>query len=196
MRFYELQGGSISLDGHDIRSVTQTSLRSAISLVPDEPFLFSTTVHENISYGKPGASREEVEAAARAAQAHEFIVGLDDGYDTVVGERGYDLSGGQRQRISLARLFLSDPSVIILDDSTSAIDVEIEERIHRSLKELLRERTTIVIAHRLSTIALADRVVLVDDGQIIADGTHQQLLDTEARYVETLAASLGEDDSW
>ena len=113
-----------------------------------------------------------------------------------MGERGYDLSGGQRQRISLARLFLSDPSVIILDDSTSAIDVEIEERIHRSLKELLRERTTIVIAHRLSTIALADRVVLVDDGQIIADGTHQQLLDTEARYVETLAASLGEDDSW
>ena len=196
MRFYELQGGSISLDGHDIRSVTQTSLRSAISLVPDEPFLFSTSVHENISYGKPGASREEVEAAARAAQAHEFIVGLDDGYDTVVGERGYDLSGGQRQRISLARLFLSDPSVIILDDSTSAIDVEIEERIHRSLKELLRERTTIVIAHRLSTIALADRVVLVDDGQIIADGTHQQLLDTEPRYVETLAASLGEDDSW
>ena len=106
------------------------------------------------------------------------------------------MSGVQRQRISLARLFLSDPSVIILDDSTSAIDVEIEERIHRSLKELLRERTTIVIAHRLSTIALADRVVLVDDGQIIADGTHQQLLDTEPRYVETLAASLGEDDSW
>ncbi len=196
MRFYELQGGKISLDGNDIRSVTQASLRSAISLVPDEPFLFSTSVHENISYGKPNASRAEVEAAARAAQAHEFIVELDDGYDTVVGERGYDLSGGQRQRISLARLFLSDPSVIILDDSTSAIDVEIEERIHGSLKELLRKRTTIVIAHRLSTIALADRVVLVNDGQVIADGTHQQLLDTEPRYVETLAASLGENDSW
>ncbi len=158
--------------------------------------MFSTSVHENISYGKPNASRAEVEAAARAAQAHEFIVELEDGYDTVVGERGYDLSGGQRQRISLARLFLSDPSVIILDDSTSAIDVEIEERIHGSLKELLRKRTTIVIAHRLSTIALADRVVLVNDGQVIADGTHQQLLDTEPRYVETLAASLGENDSW
>tara|TARA_B100002051_G_scaffold54722_1_gene50305 strand:- start:14680 stop:16527 length:1848 start_codon:yes stop_codon:yes gene_type:complete len=196
MRFYELQGGKISLDGNDIRSVTQASLRSAISLVPDEPFLFSTSVHENISYGKPNASRAEVEAAARAAQAHEFIVELEDDYDTVVGERGYDLSGGQRQRISLARLFLSDPSVIILDDSTSAIDVEIEERIHGSLKELLRKRTTIVIAHRLSTIALADRVVLVNDGQVIADGTHQQLLDTEPRYVETLAASLGENDSW
>ena len=118
---------------------------------------------------------------------------LDKGYDTVIGERGYDLSGGQRQRISLARLFLQDPSVIILDDSTSSIDVEIEEQIHTSLKELLRARTTIVIAHRLSTIALAERVVLVEHGRIVADGSHQYLLDTEPRYVETLAASVSDD---
>jgi len=196
MRFYDVHGGSVSLDGHDIASVTQTSLRAAVSLVPDEPFLFSTSVHDNIAYGKPGASRQDVEAAAMAAQAHEFILDLEHGYDTVVGERGYDLSGGQRQRISLARLFLSDPQVIVLDDSTSAIDVEIEERIHGSLKGLMRQRTTIVIAHRLSTIALADRVVLVEDGRVVADGTHQQLLDNEPRYVETLAASLGEEDSW
>ncbi|MBM36836.1 MAG: ABC transporter ATP-binding protein [Acidimicrobiaceae bacterium] len=195
MRFYDVQGGCVSVDGHDIASVTQTSLRAAVSLVPDEPFLFSTSVHDNIAYGKPGASRQEVEAAAIAAQAHEFILDLEHGYDTVVGERGYDLSGGQRQRISLARLFLSDPQVIVLDDSTSAIDVEIEERIHGSLSGLMRERTTIVIAHRLSTIALADRVVLVEGGRVVADGTHQQLLDGEPRYVETLAASLGED-SW
>ena len=196
MRFYELQAGVITLDGHDITSLTQRSLRGAISLVPDEPFLFSTSVHENIAYGNPGATSEEVEAAARAAQAHDFIVGLDDGYKTIVGERGYDLSGGQRQRISLARLFLQDSKVIILDDSTSAIDVEIEERIHHALKDLLKARTTIVIAHRLSTIALADRVILIDDGRVVADGTHQQLLEREPRYVETLASTVEENQPW
>ena len=196
MRFYELQAGVISLDGQDIRDVTQRSLRSAVSLVPDEPFLFSTSIHENIAYGNPNASRDEVEAAARAAQAHEFIIDLESGYETVVGERGYDLSGGQRQRISLARLFLQDPKVIILDDSTSAIDVEIEERIHHSLKDLLKNRTTIVIAHRLSTIALADRVVLIDGGRVVADGTHQQLLEREPRYAETLASTTETDQPW
>ncbi|MEC9338777.1 MAG: ABC transporter ATP-binding protein [Actinomycetota bacterium] len=198
MRFYDVQQGSISLDGQNIASVTQASLRGAVGLVPDEPFLFSTSVHENIAYGRPGASRESVEKAARAAQAHGFIMALEKGYDTVIGERGYDLSGGQRQRISLARLFLQDPSVIILDDSTSSIDVEIEEQIHTSLKELLRARTTIVIAHRLSTIALAERVVLVEHGRIVADGSHQYLLDTEPRYVETLAASVSDDggETW
>ena len=140
--------------------------------------------------------RDEVEAAARAAQAHEFIIDLESGYETVVGERGYDLSGGQRQRISLARLFLQDPKVIILDDSTSAIDVEIEERIHQSLKDLLKNRTTIVIAHRLSTIALADRVVLIDEGRVVADGTHQQLLEREPRYAETLASTTETDQPW
>ncbi|HJM22112.1 MAG TPA: ABC transporter ATP-binding protein [Acidimicrobiales bacterium] len=193
MRFYDLQQGSILLDGQDIASVTQASLRSTVGLVPDEPFLFSTSVHDNIAYGQPGASRSSVEKAARAAQAHEFIVCLENGYDTIIGERGYDLSGGQRQRISLARLFLQDPSVIILDDSTSSIDVEIEEQIHRSLRELLKDRTTIVIAHRLSTIGLAQRVVLVEDGHIVADGSHQYLMDSEPRYVEALAASVTDD---
>ena len=198
MRFYNIQQGSISLDGQDISSVTQASLRSAVALVPDEPFLFSTSVHENIAYGRPGSTRESVEEAARAAQAHDFIVGLENGYDTIIGERGYDLSGGQRQRISLARLFLQDPTVVILDDSTSSIDVEIEERIHGSLNKLLRARTTVVIAHRLSTITLAERVVLVEDGRIVADGSHQHLLDTEPRYAETLAATVadGEDETW
>jgi len=182
------------LDGQNISSVTQASLRSAVALVPDEPFLFSTSVHENIAYGRPGSTRESVEEAARAAQAHDFIVGLENGYDTIIGERGYDLSGGQRQRISLARLFLQDPTVVILDDSTSSIDVEIEERIHGSLNKLLRERTTVVIAHRLSTIALAERVVLVEDGRVVADGSHQHLLDTEPRYAETLAATVADDE--
>ena len=194
MRFYNIQQGSISLDGQNISSVTQASLRSAVALVPDEPFLFSTSVHENIAYGRPGSTRESVEAAARAAQAHDFIVGLENGYDTIIGERGYDLSGGQRQRISLARLFLQDPTVVILDDSTSSIDVEIEERIHGSLNTLLRERTTVVIAHRLSTITLAERVVLVEYGRIVADGSHQHLLDTEPRYAETLAATVADDE--
>ena len=164
--------------------------------MPDEPFLFSTSIFENISYGKPDATRGEVEAAAKAAQAHGFISELESGYDTVVGERGYDLSGGQRQRISLARLFLQSPSVILLDDSTSAIDVEIEQSIHQALKSLLQDRTTIVIAHRLSTIALADRVVLIDKGKVIADGTHRQLLLNEPRYIETLEASTETGEPW
>ena len=196
MRFYELQAGVIALDGQDISEVTQRSLRSALSLVPDEPFLFSTSIHDNIAYANPNATREEVERAARAAQAHEFIVDLEEGYDTTVGERGYDLSGGQRQRISLARLFLQDPKVIVLDDSTSAIDVEIEERIHHALRQLLENRTTIVIAHRLSTIALADRVILIENGRVAADGTHQDLLEREPRYAETLASSTETGQSW
>ena len=196
LRFYEPQAGQVRLDDKEIGAITQRSLRSTISLVPDEPFLFSTSIFENISYGKPDATRGEVEAAAKAAQAHGFISELESGYDTVVGERGYDLSGGQRQRISLARLFLQSPSVILLDDSTSAIDVEIEQSIHQALKSLLQDRTTIVIAHRLSTIALADRVVLIDKGKVIADGTHRQLLLNEPRYIETLEASTETGEPW
>ena len=196
LRFYEPQAGQVRLDDKEIAAITQRSLRSTISLVPDEPFLFSTSIFENISYGKPDATRGEVEAAAKAAQAHGFISELESGYDTVVGERGYDLSGGQRQRISLARLFLQSPSVILLDDSTSAIDVEIEQSIHQALKSLLQDRTTIVIAHRLSTIALADRVVLIDKGKVIADGTHRQLLLNEPRYIETLEASSETGEPW
>ena len=188
MRFYSLGGGTVSLGGHDVNGLTGDSLRRAVGLVPDEPFLFSASIHDNIAYARPDAARSDVVAAATAAQAHEFISELEDGYDTVVGERGYDLSGGQRQRIAIARAILADPSVLILDDATSSIDVAHEAKIHDALTELLAERTTIVIAHRLSTISLADRVILLDGGQVAADGTHAELMATEPRYVEVLAA--------
>lgn len=186
-RFYDVDGGEIHIDGSDIRGVTLASLRHHVGLVLDEPFLFSTSVADNIAFARPGASRDEVVRAAQAAQAHEFIEALDDGYDTVVGERGYTLSGGQRQRIAIARTLLADPSVLILDDATSAIDVQVEADIHTALHELTDKRTTILIAHRLSTISLADRVVLLEGGKVVAAGTHSELLTTEPRYVEVLA---------
>lgn len=189
MRFYSLGAGTISVDGHDVNDLTGDSLRRAVGLVPDEPFLFSATIHDNIAYARPDAARSEVIAAAAAAQAHEFISELEEGYDTVVGERGYDLSGGQRQRIAIARAILADPAVLILDDATSSIDVAHEAKIHDALTGLLAGRTTIVIAHRLSTISLADRVVLLDGGRVAADGTHAELLASEPRYVEVLAAA-------
>ncbi len=188
MRFYSLGDGTISVGGHDVNDLTGDSLRRAVGLVPDEPFLFSASIHDNIAYARPDAARSDVVAAATAAQAHDFISELDEGYDTVVGERGYDLSGGQRQRIAIARAILADPAVLILDDATSSIDVAHEAKIHDALTELLAERTTIVIAHRLSTISLADRVILLDGGQVAADGTHAELMATEPRYVEVLAA--------
>ena len=189
MRFYSLCSGTISVDGHEVNGLTGDSLRRAVGLVPDEPFLFSATIHDNIAYARPDAARSDVVAAAAAAQAHEFISELEEGYDTVVGERGYDLSGGQRQRIAIARAILADPAVLILDDATSSIDVAHEAKIHDALVALLAERTTIVIAHRLSTISLADRVILLDGGRVAADGTHAELLATEPRYVEVLAAA-------
>jgi ATP-binding cassette subfamily B protein len=192
-RFYDVDGGRVLVDGHDVRDLTLRSLRSVVAIVPDEPFLFSTTIHENIAYARPDATRDEVVAAARAAHADGFIRALDDGYDTVVGERGYDLSGGQRQRIAIARVLLADPAVLVLDDATSAVDVSVESRIHDALDELLPGRTTIVIAHRLSTIALADRVLLLAGGRIVADGTHGELLASEPRYAEVLA-SVVEDE--
>ena len=188
MRFYSLGSGTISVDGHDVNALTGDSLRRAVGLVPDEPFLFSASIHDNIAYARPDAARSDVVAAATAAQAHDFISELDEDYDTVVGERGYDLSGGQRQRIAIARAILADPAVLILDDATSSIDVAHEAKIHEALTELLAERTTIVIAHRLSTISLADRVILLDGGRVAADGTHAELMATEPRYVEVLAA--------
>ena len=188
MRFYSLAGGTVSVGGHDVNDLTGDSLRRAVGLVPDEPFLFSASIHDNIAYARPDAARSDVVAAATAAQAHEFVSELEEGYDTVVGERGYDLSGGQRQRIAIARAILADPAVLILDDATSSIDVAHEAKIHDALTELLTERTTIVIAHRLSTISLADRVILLDGGRVAADGTHADLLATEPRYVEVLAA--------
>ena len=195
LRFYDTKTGRVTIDGNDVRDITGRSLRHAVGLVPDEPFLFSTTVHDNIAYARPSASRDEVVAAAMAANAHEFINELDNGYDSVVGERGYDLSGGQRQRIAIARTLLANPRVMILDDATSAIDVQVESEIHDALLSLMDNRTTIIIAHRLSTISLADRVVLIEGGRVIADGTHVELLDTEPRYGAVLAASNRSDAS-
>jgi ATP-binding cassette subfamily B protein len=186
-RFYDVKHGSIRIDGHDVREVTQESLRANVGVVLDEPFLFSVSVRDNIAYGKPSADFEDIVAAAKAAGAHEFISHLADGYDTVVGERGYTLSGGQRQRIAIARTLLVNPPIMVLDDATSAIDVQVEQRIHAGLRVQMEGRTTLIIAHRLSTISLADRVVLLDQHKIVADGTHAELLETTPLYAEILA---------
>jgi ATP-binding cassette subfamily B protein len=187
-RFYDVTGGRITVDGHDVRDLRLARLRDQVGIVPDEPFLFSLSLHDNIAYGRPAADRESVVAAAVAAGADDFIRALPEGYDTVVGERGYTLSGGQRQRVAIARALLVNPPVLVLDDATSAIDVTVEQRIHSSLRALMRGRTTLIVAHRLSTISLADRVVLMADGRVIADGTHESLLATEPRYAHVLAS--------
>ena len=192
-RFYDVTGGSIAIDGTDVRDVTLSSLRASVGVVLDEPFLFSVSIRENIAYGRPDAPMEEVEAAARAANAHEFIIRLPMGYDTVVGERGYTLSGGQRQRIAIARTLLINPPILILDDATSAIDVHVEAGIYRALGDLLDQRTTIVIAHRISTIALASRVILLDEGRVVATGTHEELLAGTPLYAQVLAQTTSEE---
>jgi ATP-binding cassette subfamily B protein len=193
-RFYEPEAGTVSIDGHDVGDLTLVSLRHALGVVLDEPFLFSTSVRDNIAYARPDATDADIEAAARAAQAHGFISELAEGYDTVVGERGYTLSGGQRQRIAIARTLLAAPRVLVLDDATSAIDVQVEEAIHRALRDHFVDRTTLVIAHRLSTIALADRVALLDGGRVAALGTHAELLATEPRYAAVLASVVTEEE--
>ncbi len=188
-RFYDATEGHVLVDGHDVRDLTVRSLRGAIGLVLDEPFLFSASVRENIAYGRPDAGADAVRAAARAAGAEAFVDALPEGFDTEVGERGYTLSGGQRQRIAIARTLLADPAILILDDATSSIDVQVEEEIHAALRVLMEGRTTLVIAHRTSTIALADRVVLLEGGRVSAEGTHAHLMATEPRYAEVLAHS-------
>ena len=193
-RFYDVSDGSVLVDGTDVRDATLSSLRENVGVVLDEPFLFSVSIAENIAYGKPDASTEDIEAAARAANAHEFIDRLPDGYATVIGERGYTLSGGQRQRIAIARTLLVNPPILILDDATSSIDVHIEAGIYEALRTLLHQRTTIVIAHRISTIALASRVILLDEGRVAATGTHEHLLATSPLYSEVLAQTSREDD--
>jgi ATP-binding cassette subfamily B protein len=192
-RFYDTTEGAVRVDGHDVRDVTMASLRQNVGVVLDEPFLFSVSVGENIAYGVPGATYVAIEAAARAAAAHDFIMDLPDGYDTVIGERGYTLSGGQRQRIAIARTLLVNPPILILDDATSAVDVHVESTIYDALTTLMASRTTLVIAHRISTIALARRVILLEDGRVVADGTHEQLLATSGLYAEILAQTIVED---
>jgi ATP-binding cassette subfamily B protein len=183
-RFYDVAEGRVTIDGADVRDVTLASLRRAIGIVAQDPFLFSATVRENIAFGRPDATQEEIEEAARLAQAAEFIDDLPEGYDTMVGERGITLSGGQRQRIAIARALLVDPRILILDDATASVDATTEARIRLGLRQAMRGRTTIIIAHRLSTLALADELVVLDRGRLVARGTHEVLLGSSPVYRE------------
>ena len=189
-RLYDVTAGSVLVDGADVRSVDLVSLRHQIAIVNDDPFLFSATVHDNIAYGRPDASREEVERAARAAQADAFIQALPRGYDTLVGERGLTLSGGQRQRVSIARAILAQPRILILDDATSSVDASTEQEIKLALREVMEGRTTFVIAHRLSTIALADDIVVLEDGRIGDRGNHDALLERSELYREIVEKGM------
>jgi ATP-binding cassette subfamily B protein len=183
-RFYDVSSGRITIDGIDVRDVTLASLRREIGVVAQDPFLFSATVRENIGFGRPAATQEEIERAAELAQAAEFIDELPDGYETVIGERGITLSGGQRQRLAIARAIALDPRILILDDATASVDATTEAKIRLGLREAMRGRTTIIIAHRLSTLALADELVVLDHGRIAARGSHEPLLATSAVYRE------------
>jgi ATP-binding cassette subfamily B protein len=192
-RLYDVDSGAVLIDGADVRSVDPVELHQAIAVVDDAPFLFSTTIADNIAYARGGAGavpRDDIERAARRAQAHEFIATLPDGYDTRVGERGLTLSGGQRQRVAIARALLADPRILVLDDATSAVDASTEQQIKTALREVMAGRTTFVIAHRLSTIALADVIVVVEDGRIVAQGSHEELLDASPLYAEIVEKGL------
>ncbi len=193
-RFYDVDGGSIRLDGVDVRRVELATLRRAVSIVFEETFLFSDTIAANLAFAVPDAPADAIERAARLAGAHDFIMEMPQGYATQIGERGYSLSGGQRQRIALARAILADPRVLILDDATSAVDSSKEHEIRDALRVVMEGRTTIVIAHRPATIALAERVVVIDRGRIVEDGTHEGLLSTSERYREVLAAAAAREE--
>jgi ATP-binding cassette, subfamily B, bacterial len=191
-RFYDVRGGAIRVGGHDVRDLTLDSLRASIGLVMEDSFLFSDTIRANISYGRPDATQEQIVAAARAAEADEFIASLPDGYDTVIGEQGLTLSGGQRQRVSLARALITDPAILILDDATSAIDAAVEAQIHATLHKVMAGRTTLLIAHRRSTLQLADRVAVLDEGRLVDEGTHEELTARCPLY-RLLLAGPGDD---
>ena len=183
-RFYDVTGGRITIDGYDIRGVTLSSLRDQIGIVLQETMLFATTIRENIAFGRPDACEHEIVEAARAAQAHEFIAALPNGYETLVGERGITLSGGQRQRIAIARALLKDPRILILDDATASVDTATEQLIQQALERLMRGRTSFIIAQRLSTLRMADMIIVLEHGRIATHGTHEQLLGTSALYAE------------
>jgi ATP-binding cassette subfamily B protein len=193
-RFYEVTKGSISIDGYDIRKVTQESLRNQIGMVLQEPFLFSGTIKENITYGREKVSDEEIFTAAKAVGAHDFIMRLEKGYDTIMQERGSNLSQGQRQLISFARAVLSNPHILILDEATANIDTQTEVLIQKALKNILKGRTSLVIAHRLSTIHDADRVVVLDAGKIVEIGNHQELMEKGGLYYHLYTMSYAYTD--
>jgi subfamily B ATP-binding cassette protein MsbA len=194
-RFYDVTGGSIWIDGVDIRNVSLASLRSQIGIVTQETVLFDDTIASNIAFGRPAAARADIEAAARAAHAHDFIAALDEGYDTPIGERGQRLSGGQRQRLAIARALLRDSPILILDEATSSLDAESEMLVQEALSTLMRNRTSLVIAHRLSTVRRADAIVVLDQGRIVEVGTHDDLLARGGAYAKLYELQLQEDQT-
>jgi len=193
-RFYDVNGGAIRIDGQDLRDITQTSLRAAIGIVPQDTVLFNDSIEYNIAYGKPGSTHEEIVAAARAASIHDFIESLPDGYKTMVGERGLKLSGGEKQRVAIARTLLKNPAILIFDEATSALDSKSEQAIQAQLKEIAKDRTTLVIAHRLSTIADAQQIIVLDHGRIVERGTHGSLLAARGLYQQMWERQLARPD--
>jgi len=194
-RFYDVTGGSVAIDGSDVRDVTLDSLRRQIGTVLQETTLFSGTIRENIAFGRPDAPEEEIVAAAKVAEAHDFITGFSAGYETPVGERGVTLSGGQKQRIAIARALLLDPRILILDDATSSVDYETEFRIQQALERLMEGRTSFVIAQRVATVLNADQILVLDRGEIVTRGTHEELLNESSIYAEIYYSQLENDTS-
>jgi ATP-binding cassette subfamily B protein len=186
-RFYDVTGGAVRISGVDLRKLKQTSLRSAIAIVPQDTVLFNDTIHYNIQYGRPAANEDEVIAAAKAAHIHDFIVSLPDGYNAMVGERGLKLSGGEKQRVAIARAILKNPRIMIFDEATSALDSRTEQAIQRELNAIAQGRTTLVIAHRLSTVMDADEILVLEQGRIIERGRHGELLESGGAYAQMWA---------
>ena len=193
-RFYDVTGGAVLVDGLDVRDPQQDSLRAAIGVVPQDTVLFNDTIRYNIAYGRPGASQAEVEAAARAAQVHDFVRRLPEGYDTRVGERGLKLSGGEKQRVAIARTILKNPRILILDEATSALDTRTEQDIQTALRAVSRNRTTLVIAHRLSTVVDADEILVLQDGRVAERGTHASLLAKDGLYAQMWALQAEQEE--